>query len=564
MSKKIRRNARCIVSRAIQISFAIIAIQVTAVAAPGQIAAYSLDEGGGTTVTDASGNNHSGTLRDAPTWTDGKYNRGLVFDGSNDYVTFGQVASANAFTAFTVSTWVKFAASGGGARETHLVDKSRCDGYVNSGPWELGVAITAPGKAELVVYPENGAAHAGYLFSGASSTAVDDGNWHYVTGRYDGARLSIWVDGRQENSVDAPGLRLSSSTHSMELGGNCNGYAYPFRGTLDEVRLYARALSQAEIQADMTAAIGGVPPTPPADGTPPSSPTGLTLIHKTTTEASFSWAPSSDNVAVTGYRIFRNGVQVGTSGQTTYADNGLTANTAYVYTVTAFDAAGNNSSQSQPLSVTTAAAPSDGGGTSGASYSTHFNSTENPISEGGRWRRANNRWTNVQTVGGAAFGTNGVTDTYDDSYALLAGFGPDQTIEAVVYRDPNLQPVSTHEVELLLRFSDDPSNARGYECLFDLRGGFSIVRWNGPQGDFAHVQLVQSGYLGRQLVTGDVLKATIVGNTITMYVNGMLLAKGIDSAISHGQPGIGFFIRPPGSSKLLGLTSFTATSPTSQ
>ena len=66
------------------------------------------------------------------------------------------------------------------------------------------------------------------------------------------------------------------------------------------------------------------------------------------------------------------------------------------------------------------------------------------------------------------------------------------------------------------------------------------------------------------MVTGDVLKATIVGNTITMSVNGMLLAKGIDSTFSNGQPGIGFFIRPPGSSKLLGLTSYKATSPTSQ
>jgi hypothetical protein len=49
-----------------------------------------------------------------------------------------------------------------------------------------------------------------------------------------------------------------------------------------------------------------------------------------------------------------------------------------------------------------------------------------------------------------------------------------------------------------------------------------------------------------------------------MSVNGMLLAKGIDSAFSNGQPGIGFFIRPDGSNKLLGVTSYSASSPTSQ
>jgi hypothetical protein len=425
------------------------------------------------------------------------------------------------------------------------------------------VALTAPGKAELVVYPQAGVPSA-YLFSGASTSSIDDGSWHYVTGRYDGSYISIWVDGRQENSAAAPNLTMSSTTNAMELGGNCNGYAYPFRGTLDEVRVYARALSAAEIQADMVTALAGTAPSGPDDTTPPSVPTGLTATYKSATEAGFSWVASSDNVAVTGYRIFRNGVQVGTSRQTTYADRGLTANTAYSYTVSAYDAAGNSSAASQALSITTTADSSGGGGTTGASYSTTFSTTENPLSEGGRWHRANNRWTNVQTVGGVAFGTNGVTNTYDDSYALLSGFGPDQTVEAVVYRDPSLPAGSTHEVELLLRFSDDSGNARGYECLFAHYGGFDIVRWNGPQGNFTNMSLVQTGYLGRQLVTGDVIKATIVGNTITTYVNGTLVAKAIDSTFSNGQPGVGFFVRPDGSSKLLGLTSYKATSPTSQ
>ena len=53
----------------------------------------------------------------------------------------------------------------------------------------------------------------------------------------------------------------------------------------------------------------------------------------------------------------------------------------------------------------------------------------------------------MQTFGGVAFGTNGVTDGDDDSYALLSGFGPDQTAEAVVYRDASLTPTTTHEVE---------------------------------------------------------------------------------------------------------------------
>ena len=167
----------------------------------------------------------------------------------------------------------------------------------------------------------------------------------------------------------------------------------------------------------------------------------------------------------------------------------------------------------------------------------------------------------MQTVGGVAFGTNGVTNSYDDSYALLNGtFGPDQTAEAVVFRDPTLTPGSSHEVELLLRFSDDANNARGYECLFNYNGGIQIMRWNGAMGDFTPLPGVPGagvGSLGRPLISGDVVKASIVGNVISTYLNGTLMAQAIDSTFANGRPGISFFIRPDGSPLLLGLSSYT-------
>jgi hypothetical protein len=177
------------------------------------------------------------------------------------------------------------------------------------------------------------------------------------------------------------------------------------------------------------------------------------------------------------------------------------------------------------------------------------------------WYRANNAWTNVQVVNGVAFGTNGVTNTLDDSYALLKGsFGADQTIEAVVFRDPSLSPGPTHEVELRLRSSDSTSSVRGYECLFNWYGGVQIFRWNGPFDDVVEVNTSFAQSLGRPLVTGDVIKASIVGNVISLYINGALMARGTDSTFPSGQPGIAFFIRPGGSTRLLGLTSVIVTS----
>jgi chitodextrinase len=99
------------------------------------------------------------------------------------------------------------------------------------------------------------------------------------------------------------------------------------------------------------------PTTPPADTTAPTVPTSLTGSATSSTAVSLSWTASTDAVGATGYRIYRNGVQIGTSTSTSYSDSGLVASTAYSYTVSAVDAAGNQSAQSSARSVTTNAAP---------------------------------------------------------------------------------------------------------------------------------------------------------------------------------------------------------------
>jgi chitodextrinase len=94
-----------------------------------------------------------------------------------------------------------------------------------------------------------------------------------------------------------------------------------------------------------------------ADTTAPSTPSGVTVGGTTGSTVSLSWAPSSDNIGVASYRIFRNGTQVGTSTSTSFSDTGLANNTTYSYTVVAVDFAGNVSSPSAPVSATTTASP---------------------------------------------------------------------------------------------------------------------------------------------------------------------------------------------------------------
>jgi len=95
----------------------------------------------------------------------------------------------------------------------------------------------------------------------------------------------------------------------------------------------------------------------PSDTTPPSVPINLTATAASFSQVNLTWTASTDNVGVTGYQIFRNGSQIGTTSSNNYADTGLSPSTLYTYTVAAFDAAGNTSAPSTPASATTPAAP---------------------------------------------------------------------------------------------------------------------------------------------------------------------------------------------------------------
>lgn len=93
-----------------------------------------------------------------------------------------------------------------------------------------------------------------------------------------------------------------------------------------------------------------------SDVTSPSVPTNLTAGSASTSQINLSWSASIDAVGVSGYRIYRDGnfLATVTSG-TTYQNTGLSASTPYSYTITAYDAAGNESAHSSTVTATTAA-----------------------------------------------------------------------------------------------------------------------------------------------------------------------------------------------------------------
>ncbi|HVN26215.1 MAG TPA: fibronectin type III domain-containing protein [Candidatus Paceibacterota bacterium] len=106
------------------------------------------------------------------------------------------------------------------------------------------------------------------------------------------------------------------------------------------------------------------------DTTPPSTPTNFTATVYSPTQINLAWTASTDNVGVSGYKIYRNGTQIATSTQTSYSNTGLSVNTTYTYTVAAYDAAGNVSAQATPVTKTTP--PTD---TTPPSVPTNFKAT---------------------------------------------------------------------------------------------------------------------------------------------------------------------------------------------
>jgi chitodextrinase len=94
-----------------------------------------------------------------------------------------------------------------------------------------------------------------------------------------------------------------------------------------------------------------------ADFTAPSVPTGLTATAASCSQVNLSWSASTDTggSGLAGYKVFRGGVQVGTTTLTSFSNTGLGASTSYSFTVAAYDGAGNTSAQSTAASATTPA-----------------------------------------------------------------------------------------------------------------------------------------------------------------------------------------------------------------
>lgn len=196
-------------------------------------------------------------------------------------------------------------------------------------------------------------------------------------------------------------------------------------------------------------------------------------------------------------------------------------------------------------------------------YTTSFPTTENPINEGGHWINGKSTgvdWSDVATTNGMTCGTQTGSNGYDDSTAILTGtWGSNQTAQATV-KIVGSDSGAYEEVELRLRSTISAHSCTGYEICCSKQAGSSyiqIVRWNGALGDFTYVNDQDTTHYVKD---GDVIKATIIGSTITVYLNGTQIITGTDNTFVSGSPGIGFYLQGgSGNPANYGFSSFMAT-----
>lgn len=193
---------------------------------PGLVAAYAMDTAPGTAT---------GAVPAAA----GKFGGAFSFDGNGDYITIPDSNPFDLQPGMTLEAWV---------RPTRVDD------------WRTVLLKERPGQLAYALYAsaEGGPwaeVTAGTQRHASTNTALPVNTWTHLAATYDAGTLRLYVNGTQVASVAVSGA-LFNSSGPLKIGGN-GIWGEWFSGLIDEVRVYERALTGAEIQSDMARPVAG-------------------------------------------------------------------------------------------------------------------------------------------------------------------------------------------------------------------------------------------------------------------------------------------------------------------
>ena len=296
--------------------------------ANGLVAAFGFEEGSGTTASDASGRGNHGVASGAAWTATGRHGGALSFDGVDDWLTVADSSSLDLSTAMTLEAWVN----------PDAISRPWQTLFMKQGAGTFAYAVYATGGGTPQVNAWWTESHNQYVGS------LTQGSWTHVAVASDGTTMRVYLNGVQVAATPVAGA-LPNTSGPLRIAGNSVWDEEFFDGTIDDVRVYSRALSQAEIVGDSETPVSGGSGPPPGDTTPPNlslaAPAGGSSVSGTLNVD----ATASDDVGVQSVQFKLDGQDLGTldtaAPYRVLWDTRSTTNGTHQLTAVARDAAGN-------------------------------------------------------------------------------------------------------------------------------------------------------------------------------------------------------------------------------
>jgi len=198
---------------------------------------WKLDETSGYVVTDSSGHGNHGFVIGSPTSVEGMIDRALRLDGNDDYIDCGSGPSLNITGQVTVAAWIKLSATN--------LDQQIAGNISNQGGYLLNMYTN--NKLDLIILSSGGQYALNRDVAGGTVMTTDV--WYHVVGVYSqGNYIRTYVDGALDRE-SATATVLAPTPETFKIGRYPPQSILFWNGVLDDVRVYNRALSEAEIQS---------------------------------------------------------------------------------------------------------------------------------------------------------------------------------------------------------------------------------------------------------------------------------------------------------------------------
>ncbi len=267
-------------------------------------------------ASDESGSNLQGTLVNGPSFsTDSKEGtHSLTVNGSNQFIELGNPASLPSGNAsVTLAAWAKTTFSTG----SHTI-----------------VAFGSPSTNQGVSIGQQGSSVNGGSFGSVTTSStglVQTNTWYHFAMTYDGTTVKLYLDGSE---VASAAKTINTTLFRAHIGKNVNNASW-WGGSIDDVRIYDRQLSAAEV-----AALASASPELPA------APSALSATAAGTSQINLSWTDNSTNE--TGFEIQRSlssgsgfsTIHTTAANTTSYNNTGLASSTTYYYRIRAVNGEG--------------------------------------------------------------------------------------------------------------------------------------------------------------------------------------------------------------------------------